>query len=95
MLEAIRYVDEVIPEKNWNQKPEDVLLHDIDVVVMGSDWEGNEKFEELRDLCDVIYLPRTKGISTTKIKKDLGIVNKKENTIGEKPKVKVNKIKVG
>ena len=95
MLEAIRYVDEVIPEKNWNQKPEDVLLHDIDVVVMGSDWEGNEKFEELRDLCDVIYLPRTKGISTTKIKKDLGIVNKKENTIGEKPKVKVKKIKVG
>lgn len=95
MLEAIRYVDEVIPEKNWNQKSGDVLLHDIDVVVMGSDWEGNEKFEELRDLCDVVYLPRTKGISTTKIKKDLGIVNKEENKIEEKPKVKVKKIKVG
>lgn len=40
---------------------------------MGSDWEGNDNFECLRDICDVVYLSRTEGISTTKIKKDLGL----------------------
>lgn len=73
MLEAIRYVDLVIPENNWNQKRNDVTEYKIDEVVMGSDWEGNEKFEGLKDLCKVTYLPRTEGISTTKIKKDLGL----------------------
>ena len=73
MLEAIRYVDLVIPERDWNQKRNDVVEYKIDEVVMGSDWKGNAKFEELRDLCEVTYLPRTEGISTTKIKKDLGL----------------------
>lgn len=73
MLEAIRYVDLVIPENDWNQKRNDVVEYRIDEVVMGSDWEGNEKFEVLRDLCEVTYLPRTEGVSTTKIKKDLGL----------------------
>lgn len=73
MLEAIRYVDLVIPENDWDQKRNDVIEYKIDEVVMGSDWEGNEKFEILRDLCEVTYLPRTEGISTTKIKKDLGL----------------------
>lgn len=73
MLEAIRYVDLVIPENDWNQKKSDVVEYKIDEVVMGSDWEGNEKFEELKDLCEVTYLPRTEGISTTKIKKELGL----------------------
>lgn len=71
MLEAIRYVDLVIPEKNWEQKKEDVLKYKIDTIVMGSDWEGNKNFECLKDICEVVYLPRTEGISTTKIKKDL------------------------
>lgn len=75
MLEAVRYVDLVIPEKTWEQKHNDVKEYHIDAVVMGSDWEGNENFECLRDVCDVIYLPRTEGISTTKIKKDLGLQN--------------------
>ena len=75
MLEAVRYVDLVIPEDDWDQKRQDVMDYKIDTVVMGSDWENNEKFECLRDLCEVVYLPRTKGISTTKIKKDLGITN--------------------
>ena len=66
MLEAIRYVDLVIPEENWNQKRNDVLKYEIDTVVMGSDWEGNENFECLKDICEVVYLPRTEGISTTK-----------------------------
>ena len=73
MLEAIRYVDLVIPENDWKQKRNDVLEYKVDAVVMGSDWENNENFECLRDICDVIYLPRTEGISTTKIKKDLGL----------------------
>jgi glycerol-3-phosphate cytidylyltransferase len=69
ILEAIRYVDHVIPEENWEQKREDVKAHNIDIFVMGDDWEG--EFDFLQDLCKVIYLPRTTGISTTKIKQDL------------------------
>ncbi|MCR2821415.1 glycerol-3-phosphate cytidylyltransferase [Lederbergia panacisoli] len=69
ILEAIRYVDEVIPEQNWDQKVDDVKKHNIDVFVMGDDWEG--KFDYLKKYCDVIYFPRTVGISTTKIKDDL------------------------
>lgn len=71
MLEAVRYVDLVIPENNWEQKKLDVLTYNIDTVVMGSDWKDNEHFEILRDYCDVVYLERTEGISTTKIKVDL------------------------
>lgn len=71
MLEAVRYVDLVIPEKTWSQKRDDVKKYEIDTVVMGNDWEGNENFESLKDICEVVYLPRTKDISTTKIKKDL------------------------
>ncbi|MCP8617480.1 glycerol-3-phosphate cytidylyltransferase [Salirhabdus salicampi] len=69
VLEAIRYVDKVIPEKDWGQKITDVQEHNIDLFVMGDDWEG--KFDFLKDYCEVIYLPRTNGISTTKIKEDL------------------------
>lgn len=72
MLEAVRYVDLVIPEKCWEQKRDDVKNYRVDTVVMGSDWKGDEHFEQLRDLCDVVYLPRTKGVSTSKIKEDLG-----------------------
>ncbi len=73
MLEAIRYVDLVIPENNWDQKIDDVKKYYVDVTVMGDDWKGNDKFEELKEYCDVIYLPRTEGVSTTKIKKELGL----------------------
>ncbi|GGF31044.1 glycerol-3-phosphate cytidylyltransferase [Halobacillus andaensis] len=73
ILEAIRYVDEVIAEDNWEQKVEDVQKHDIDVFVMGDDWEG--KFDFLKEYCEVVYLPRTVGISTSKIKDDLFDVN--------------------
>lgn len=69
ILEAIRYVDEVIPEYTWEQKIQDVQKHEVDYFVMGDDWEG--KFDFLNDYCEVAYLPRTVGISTTKIKKDL------------------------
>lgn len=73
ILEAIRYVDEVIPEHTWEQKVDDVIKHDIDVFVMGDDWKG--QFDFLQEHCEVVYLPRTVGISTTKIKKDLNKIN--------------------
>lgn len=73
MLEAVRYVDLVIPENSWEQKIQDVKDYKIDVVVMGSDWAGSDKFDYLKDYCEVIYLDRTEGISTTKIKKELNL----------------------
>jgi glycerol-3-phosphate cytidylyltransferase len=69
ILESIRYVDKVIAEDSWEQKIEDIQKYEIDTFVMGDDWEG--KFDYLKDYCNVIYLPRTIGISTTKIKGDL------------------------
>ena len=69
LLEAIRYVDLVIPEENWAQKKTDVSKYDVDIFVIGDDWEG--KFDFLKEQCEVVYLPRTKEISTTKIKSDL------------------------
>ena len=73
MLESIRYVDLVIPEECWEQKIADVQKYDIDTVVMGSDWANSERFEYLRDYCELVYLDRTEGISTTKIKKELNL----------------------
>ena len=70
MLEAIRYVDLVIPEESWDQKRSDVQLYQVDTFVIGDDWAG--KFDFLKDLCEVVYLPRTPEISTTKIKQELG-----------------------
>lgn len=69
ILKAIRYVDRVIPERSWDQKIGDVQRYHIDTFVMGDDWQG--KFDFLKDYCEVIYLPRTQDISTTKIKTDL------------------------
>jgi len=77
MLEAIRYVDLVIPEYAWDQKPEDIVKYGADEVVMGSDWAGNEKFEALREYCNVYYLPRTEGISSTQIKDELHLMDEK------------------
>lgn len=71
MLEAVRYVDLVIPENTWDQKIQDVLDYKVDVVVMGGDWEGDPRFEVLRDYCEVVYLDRTEGISTTDVKQRL------------------------
>ena len=69
LLEAIRYVDLVIPEENWEQKVSDVKEFRIDTFVMGDDWKG--KFDYLKDYCDVVYLERTPEISTTQIKEQL------------------------
>ena len=69
MLEAIRYVDLVIPEFTWDQKRNDIIKYHADMLVMGDDWLG--KFDEFSDVCEVKYLDRTQGISTSKIKNDL------------------------
>ena len=66
LLESLDYVDKVIPEDSWGQKANDIKDNNVDVFVMGSDWEG--KFDELEKFCKVVYFPRTKGISTTKLK---------------------------
>lgn len=71
ILEAIKYVDEVIPETDWEQKKTGVTKYDIDTFVMGDDWKG--KFDFLKDQCEVIYIPRTDGISTSQIKNDLNM----------------------
>lgn len=70
ILESLEVVDEVILEEHWEQKVRDIQQYNIDVFVMGDDWKG--KFDYLNELCEVVYLPRTDGISTTKIKEDLG-----------------------
>ena len=66
MLESIRYVDKVIKESSWEQKVDDIIKYNIDVFVIGDDWEG--KFDFLKEYCEVVYLPRTKSISTTLLK---------------------------
>ena len=69
--ETLRYVDLVIPENNWEQKIQDIKDYKIDVVVMGDDWAGSDKFDYLKDYCEVVFLERTPGVSTTMIKQDL------------------------
>ncbi|HAT3809991.1 TPA: glycerol-3-phosphate cytidylyltransferase [Morganella morganii] len=72
IVEACKYVDEVIPEYNWEQKELDIKKYNIDILGMGNDWEG--KFDSLKNICEVIYLDRTENISTTKIKKELSVI---------------------
>ncbi len=69
VVESLKYVDEVIPETNWEQKIEDVKKYGIDVFVIGDDWEGH--FDFLKEYCEVVYLKRTEGVSSTKMKHDL------------------------
>lgn len=70
ILDAIKYVDKVIPETCWEQKVADVKAHGVDVFVMGEDWAG--EFDFLKEHCEVIYLSRTKDISTSFLKGRLG-----------------------
>ena len=72
ILESIKYIDEVIAERSWEQKIEDIKNYEIDLFVIGDDWEG--KFDYLREYCDVVYLPRTIGVSTTQLKSDISKV---------------------
>jgi glycerol-3-phosphate cytidylyltransferase len=69
MVQACRHVDQVIAEDRWEQKAHDIRALGADALVMGSDWEG--RFDEFRDLCEVVYLPRTEGVSSTALKADV------------------------
>ncbi len=69
VLESIRFVDLVIPESSWEQKIDDIKKYQVDTFVIGDDWKG--EFDFLSEYCEVVYLPRTDGISTTQIKNDL------------------------
>ncbi len=69
ILSALRCVDQVIPEENWGQKRDDIARLGISVFGMGGDWQG--RFDELSDICEVVYLPRTEGISTTLLKESI------------------------
>ena len=69
IVEAIQYVDKVIPEKNWEQKRKDIISNKIQIFTIGDDWEG--KFDELSDICKIVYIERTKGISTSNLKENL------------------------
>lgn len=73
ILESIKFVDQVIIEESWEQKIKDILHFEIDTFVMGDDWSG--KFDFLKAYCEVKYLSRTEGISTSKIKEDLKLLN--------------------
>lgn len=69
IVEAIRYVDLVIPEVSWEQKIDDVKTYGVDIFAIGKDWEG--KFDFLKEYCEVVYLERTREISTTELKRSL------------------------
>ena len=69
IVESLRMVTKVIREDNWEQKVTDVQKYGCDLFVMGRDWTG--KFDFLKDYCEVIYLPRTEGVSTTEIKEEI------------------------
>ena len=74
IVEAIEYVDKVIPEESWEQKVEDIKKYQVDIFAMGDDWEG--KFDDLKSYCEVVYLPRTADISTTQLKASLKSISK-------------------
>lgn len=82
IVEAVKYVDRVIPEENWEQKEADIKKYNIDVFVMGDDWQG--KFDNLSKLCKVIYLPRTPDISSTHIKQNFGDAVEKIRALNQK-----------
>lgn len=76
IVQSCRYVDQVIPERDWEQKRNDILECNVDIFAMGDDWVGT--FDSLKDICDVVYLERTENISTTDIKSKLAKINKSE-----------------
>lgn len=78
LLEAIRYVDLVIPENSWTQKATDVIEYHVETLVMGDDWTGKFDFIYEDTGTEVIYLSRTPEISSSQIKRELGMKEKKD-----------------
>ncbi len=76
ILSACRYVDKVFPEHCWEQKRDDIIRENVQIFAMGDDWVG--KFDDLNDICEVIYLPRTQDISTTEIRQLVNILHQEK-----------------
>lgn len=74
IVEGLKVVDEVIPEESWDQKVRDIKAHNVDVFGMGHDWTG--KFDDLEEYCEVVYLPRTEGVSSSEIKRLLSVLDR-------------------
>ncbi len=88
IMEAIRYVDEVIPEVHWEQKVKDIEDNDIDTLVMGSDWEGSDKFKYLEEYCNVVFFKRVSDFSSTNFRNFVA-EHKDDEVIGEEELVGV------
>lgn len=73
IVEAIKYVDEVIPEHSWGQKSHDIERLEVDVFAIGDDWKG--KFDELKEICEVHYMPRTPDVSSTELRNSLNTIS--------------------
>lgn len=76
IVQNIKQVDLVVPERSWEQKTDDIKKYNVDVFAMGSDWHG--KFDYLNDHCSVVYLDRTEGISTTELKELLHSIDREK-----------------
>ncbi|TMP45721.1 glycerol-3-phosphate cytidylyltransferase [Pseudoalteromonas citrea] len=76
IVKSCRFVDEVFPENNWEQKEQDIVKYGANIFAMGNDWHG--KFDHLNEVCDVVYLKRTEHVSTTEIKKKLSATSIKD-----------------
>lgn len=74
IVQNIKCVDHAFAERSWEQKVSDIREHGVSVFGMGSDWEG--KFDGLRAHCEVVYLPRTEGVSSTSLKKLLQVLDR-------------------
>ena len=66
IVASVRYVSHVFPESDWQQKRADISREQARIFAMGDDWVG--KFDDLGDICEVVYLPRTRDISSTDIR---------------------------
>lgn len=73
IVSELKCVDRVIPEESWDQKVSDIKKYNVSIFGMGNDWVG--RFDELKPYCEVVYLPRTDGISSTQLKKTLSAID--------------------
>jgi len=79
IIESLRFVDLVIAEEDWDQKVSDIRQYHVDTFVMGDDWVG--KFDSLKSFCEVVYLKRTSGVSSTELRDSLGRLLSSEHEI--------------
>lgn len=91
VLESIKYVDEVIPESNWDQKLDDIVDNDVSILTMGSDWEGSDKFNYLEEYCEVKFIHRSGKWASTHFR-NFQKKHKNDNTLFFKFKVLCKKI---